>query len=72
MANEGRVANMGARNPQYWRQRAGDCRIELRRTDDPEAQRILGMLASACEEVAEMLERGGRIIVLPPPPSAPP
>ena len=58
---------MGARNPQYWRQRAGDCRIELRRTDDPEAQRILGMLASACEEVAEMLERGGRIVVLPPP-----
>ena len=57
---------MGAKNPQYWRQRAGDCRIELRRTNDPEAQRILGMLATACEEVAELLEQGGRIVVLPP------
>ena len=63
---------MGARNPQYWRQRAGDCRIELRRTDDPEAQRILGMLASACEEVAELLESGGKIVVLPGPSGPPP
>ena len=39
-------------------------KAELRRTHDPEAQRILGMLASACEEVAEMLERAGFLSVV--------